>query len=65
MDHSASVYKYIRSTKNSIYHELGVPVAEYETVDPTTGLTILGLEIDIVEMLVKVLHLKCVELLYH
>lgn len=54
--HSASVYKDIRSTYNSIYHELGIPLAEHKTVDPTTGLTFLGLEVDTIEMLVRVIN---------
>ena len=42
---------------------MGVPLAEDKTVGPTTCLTFLGLEIDTINMLVRVLHLKSIELL--
>lgn len=60
--HNASVCKDTMSTFHSICHDIGVPLAEDKTVGPTTCLTFLGLEIDTIEMLVRVPHPKCVEL---
>lgn len=62
MSHIASVYKDIRSTFHSISHDLRVPLAEDKTVHPTIYLTLLSLEIDTIEMLVRVPYPKCVEL---
>lgn len=59
---SASVCKDTMPTFNSIFHELGVPLAEDKTVGPTACLTFLDLEIDTIEMLVRVSHPKCVKL---
>lgn len=60
--HNASVCKDTMSAFHSICHDLGVPLAEDKTVGPTTCLTFLGLEIDTIEMLVRVPYPKCVEL---
>ena len=50
------------STFKNLCAEIGVPLAEDKTVGPTTCLTFLGLEIDTVQMLVKIPASKSLEL---
>lgn len=61
--YNATICSEVMNTFNSICYELGVPLAEDKSVGPTTCLTFLGLEIDTIEMLVRIPHPKCVELL--
>ena len=51
------------NTFNSICYELGGPFSEGKSVGPTTCLTFLGLEIDTIEMLVRIPHPKLLDLL--
>ena len=53
---------HIVSTFKNLCAEIGVPLAEDKTVGPTTCLTFLGLEIDTVQMLVKIQASKSLEL---
>lgn len=63
--YSVFVYKDIRFIYNSIYYELGIFLVEYKIVDFIIGLIFLGLEVDIIEMLVRVINLEWVEFLYY
>lgn len=60
--HIASACMDTLTTIHSIYHELGVSLAEDRLVDPTTCLTFLGLQIDTLNILVRVPCRKSVEL---
>ncbi|XP_033733376.1 uncharacterized protein LOC117322521 isoform X1 [Pecten maximus] len=52
----------LMSTFDNSCRELGVPIAEEKTVGPTTVIIFLGLEIDTVEMLIRIPLQKTIEL---
>jgi hypothetical protein len=54
--------RHIMSTFQHLCSEIGVPLADDKSVGPTTCLTFLGLDIDTVQMLVKIPDPKLLEL---
>ncbi|CAC5421755.1 unnamed protein product [Mytilus coruscus] len=50
------------NTFTELCNELGVPIAEDKTIHPTTKLTFLGLEIDTVDMVVRIPVAKLIKL---
>ncbi|CAC5420125.1 unnamed protein product [Mytilus coruscus] len=52
----------LMNTFTELCNELGVPIAEDKTIHPTTRLTFLGLEIDTVDMVVRIPVAKLIKL---
>jgi hypothetical protein len=49
-------------TFSSVCFELGVPIADEKSNGPVTNLVFLGLEIDTIEMVIKIPHEKRIRL---
>jgi hypothetical protein len=49
-------------TFSSVCFELGMPIADEKSNGPVTNLVFLGLEIDTIEMVIKIPHEKLIRL---
>ena len=52
----------LMDTCSSVCFELGVPIADEKSKGPVTNLVFLGLEIDTIEMVIKIPHGKLIRL---
>ena len=52
----------LMDTCSSVCFELGVPIADEKSKGPVTNLVFLGLEIDTIEMVIKIPHEKLIRL---